>query len=223
MSSKEILGEYTKVAVKLEHINASLQEMNAVDVAQLIDKIRTVERKMGLVYTLFKSSVYSVSKQNQDQEEDEADQNQQAAQDQEEQEQEQESEPQYNSNNMQYNLGQQNAQGYQGQEHQEYHEQGYQHQQQRSSQPYQEYAQQRSSIYPSHETSANKQGSYYSGINRQPQSQGSAAREEYPASTGGAGGGDRALLSLSRGYSGTRWTHTGRRDTESHTNRPRFY
>lgn len=28
--------------------------MNAVDIAQLIDKIRVVERKMSLVYTLFK-------------------------------------------------------------------------------------------------------------------------------------------------------------------------
>ncbi|KAF9574060.1 hypothetical protein EC968_007452 [Mortierella alpina] len=216
MSSKEILGEYTKVAVKLEHINATLQEMNAVDVAQLIDKIRTVERKMGLVYTLFKSSVYSVSKQNQDQEEEEVDPNQSIAQEQEEQEHDSE----LQHNNMQYN----NAQGYHVQEHQEYPEQGYPHQQQRSSQPYQEYPQQRSSIYPSSETVSNKQGSFFSGINRQPQGQSSAAREEYQASAGGAaGGGDRALQSLSRGYSGTRWTHTGRRETESHTNRPRFY
>ncbi|KAF9292427.1 hypothetical protein BGZ68_006373 [Mortierella alpina] len=209
MSSKEILGEYTKVAVKLEHINATLQEMNAVDVAQLIDKIRTVERKMGLVYTLFK---------NQDQEEEDVDQNQQMVQEQEEQEQE--SEP---HNNMQYNLGQQNAQGYRGQEQQEYHDQGYQ-QQQRSSQPYQEYAQQRSSGYPSYETNNNKQGSFYTGVNRPSQGQSSAAREEYQTSAGGGGGGgDRALLSLSRGYSGTRWTQAGRRDTEGHTNRPRFY
>ncbi|KAF9962276.1 hypothetical protein BGZ72_008411 [Mortierella alpina] len=220
MSSKEILGEYTKVAAKLEHINATLQEMNAVDVAQLIDKIRTVERKMGLVYTLFKSSVYSVSKQNQEQEEDEAEQNQQVSQEQDEQEQEQES----RHTNMQYNHGQQSSQGFQAQEHQEYHEQGYQPQQQRSSQPYPDYAQQRSSIYPSYEPNTNQQGSFFSGVNRPPQGQSAAAREEYQASTGaGGGGGDRALLSLSRGYSGTRWTHTGRRDTESHTNRPRFY
>ncbi|CAO3564161.1 unnamed protein product [Mortierella alpina] len=189
--------------------------MNAVDVAQLIDKIRTVERKMGLVYTLFKSSVYSVSKQNQDQDEDEVDQNQQMAQEQDEQEQEQERGIESQHNNLQYSLGQQNAQAFHGQEHQEYQEQGYQHQQQRSSQPYQEYGQQRSSVYPS-----------YSGTNRLPQVQNLASREEYQVPSGGAGagaGGDRALLSLSRGYGGTRWTQAGRRDTESHTNRPRFY
>ncbi|KAG0373712.1 hypothetical protein BGX24_011335 [Mortierella sp. AD032] len=56
MSSKELLAEYTKLAARLEHINETLQEMNAVDIAQLIDKIRVVERKMSLVYTLFKTS-----------------------------------------------------------------------------------------------------------------------------------------------------------------------
>ncbi|KAG0306064.1 hypothetical protein BGZ98_003012, partial [Dissophora globulifera] len=54
MSSKELLAEYAKLAAKLQHINETLQEMNAVDISQLIDKIRIVERKMGLVYTLFK-------------------------------------------------------------------------------------------------------------------------------------------------------------------------
>ncbi|KAK3818487.1 MAG: hypothetical protein J3Q66DRAFT_368587 [Benniella sp.] len=45
--------------------------MNAVDIAQLIDKIRLVERKMGLVYTLFKASVYSVTMQSQEDEAEE--------------------------------------------------------------------------------------------------------------------------------------------------------
>ncbi|KAF9009280.1 hypothetical protein BGZ52_007770, partial [Haplosporangium bisporale] len=49
-------------------INETLLEMNSVEVAQLINTIRLVERKMGFVYTSFKSSVYSVVNQEQDQE-----------------------------------------------------------------------------------------------------------------------------------------------------------
>ncbi|KAG0264865.1 hypothetical protein DFQ27_000962 [Actinomortierella ambigua] len=67
MSSKELLAEYATLATKLRHINETLQEINSLDVVQLIDKIRVVERKMGLVYTLFRSSVYSVLAQDQDQ------------------------------------------------------------------------------------------------------------------------------------------------------------
>ncbi|KAF9217834.1 hypothetical protein BGZ59_009807 [Podila verticillata] len=68
MSSKELLVEYTVLASKLENINETLLEMNSVEVAQLINTIRLVERKMGFVYTSFKSSVYSVVNQEQDQE-----------------------------------------------------------------------------------------------------------------------------------------------------------
>ncbi|KAG0358724.1 hypothetical protein BG005_001911 [Podila minutissima] len=68
MSSKELLAEYAVLASKLENINETLQEMNSVDVAQLINTIRLVERKMGFVYTSFKSSVYSVVNLEQDQE-----------------------------------------------------------------------------------------------------------------------------------------------------------
>ncbi|KAG0236788.1 hypothetical protein BGW42_002656 [Actinomortierella wolfii] len=67
MSSKELLAEYATLAAKLRHINETLQEINSLDVVQLIDKIRVVERKMGLVYTLFRSSVYSVLEQDQQQ------------------------------------------------------------------------------------------------------------------------------------------------------------
>ncbi|KAF9931949.1 hypothetical protein FBU30_009244 [Linnemannia zychae] len=63
MASKELLAEYAKLAAKLEHINETLTDMNAVEIAQLIDKIRMVERKMSLVYTLFKQSVYFVTMQ----------------------------------------------------------------------------------------------------------------------------------------------------------------
>ncbi|KAF9980381.1 hypothetical protein BGZ65_005175, partial [Modicella reniformis] len=69
MSSKDLIAEYAKLSAKLKHINETLQEMNAIDIAQLIDRIRIVERKMGLVYTLFKSSVYSVAMQQQNQDE----------------------------------------------------------------------------------------------------------------------------------------------------------
>ncbi|KAG0242056.1 DASH complex subunit Dad3-domain-containing protein [Mortierella sp. GBAus27b] len=87
MSSKELLTEYGKLNSKIKHINETLQEMNAIDIAQLIDKIRLVERKMGLVYTLFRSSVYYVTQQSQEDEEEEQDEQAQ------EQEQEQEQEP----------------------------------------------------------------------------------------------------------------------------------
>ncbi|KAG0200163.1 hypothetical protein BGX28_006694, partial [Mortierella sp. GBA30] len=183
MSSKEILGEYAKVAAKLEHINGTLQEMNAVDVAQLIDKIRTVERKMGLVYTLFKSSVYSVSKQNQDQEEEE--------------EQEQEQDQQYHQEQERYM--QSHHRNYPRQ-HQEYQEQDQQHlhqqqqQQQSPSQPYDSQQPSRSSMLPSYDTINNKRSSFFGGVNRPPPPQGrsSGEREEYQPT------GDKSLQSLPR-------------------------
>ncbi|KAG0263252.1 hypothetical protein BG011_009087 [Mortierella polycephala] len=71
MSSREqLLKEYAKLATAVANVNSTVQEMNAVDINQVIAKIRLVERKMGVVYTIFRSSVYSVTKQTQDQDQD---------------------------------------------------------------------------------------------------------------------------------------------------------
>ncbi|KAF8939007.1 hypothetical protein BGZ58_010928 [Dissophora ornata] len=210
MSSKELLAEYTKLAAKLEHINNTLQEMNAVDIAQLIDKIRIVERKMGLVYTLFKGA---------DQEQEQA----------EEQEQDQ---SRIHNNNVQYRQaeqdqhlqdqeqGQSRSQG-QGQEpYQSYPEQENQNpqltQQQQQQQPYGSY----DSSSQSQSQSQSRRSSLYTDVgslqrrrsSSRPSLRSSNAREEYQAATG-----NKSILSLSRGYGSSRWSQA-----LADTNRPRY-
>ncbi|KAG0371134.1 DASH complex subunit Dad3-domain-containing protein [Gamsiella multidivaricata] len=218
MSSKELLGEYAKLATKLEHINETLQEMNAVDIAQLIDKIRIVERKMGLVYTLFKSSVYTVTVQHQEQEQ---------AQDQlEEYEQEQEqinNNVEYHQERDQYHLQDQaHGQGQQQQQQQESYQE-YQGQQQEQQLPqshtYRLSSQsRRTSLYNTSDGGNERRSSQYRNTSR-PSLRTSNAREEYQATTG-----YRSILSLSRGDTSSRWSQAlAGRDPDNYTNRPRYH
>ncbi|KAF9437082.1 hypothetical protein BGZ76_002048 [Entomortierella beljakovae] len=160
MSSKELLGEYAKLNQKIQHINETLQEMNAVDIAQLIDKMRIVERKMGLVYTLFKSSIYSVGQQLNGQDEGEEEEEEQGEQGEQNQNQQQESsqgEEQYQEEQGRRSLqsqsqSQSEQEGPEGNERfQLYSEQGRQLRQPRRLSAYNPSSQFRRSIYNSGE------------------------------------------------------------------------
>ncbi|RKP07331.1 DASH complex subunit Dad3-domain-containing protein [Thamnocephalis sphaerospora] len=60
----EVLEGYENLAAALEQMNQVVLELNTSQVPVLTDKLREIERKFGLVYTLFKASVYSVVKDN---------------------------------------------------------------------------------------------------------------------------------------------------------------
>ncbi|CAB4386166.1 hypothetical protein RhiirA5_349990 [Rhizophagus irregularis] len=57
---KDILNEYQKLSSHIEKINETIIHINTNDIEILVDKLRSLEKKFGLVYTLFKASVYSV-------------------------------------------------------------------------------------------------------------------------------------------------------------------
>ncbi|RIA84942.1 DASH complex subunit Dad3-domain-containing protein [Glomus cerebriforme] len=57
---KDILKEYGKLSSHIEKVNETITHMNTNDIALLVDKLRALEKKIGLVYTLFKASVYSL-------------------------------------------------------------------------------------------------------------------------------------------------------------------
>ncbi|KAF8984713.1 hypothetical protein BGZ46_007193 [Entomortierella lignicola] len=224
--------------------------MNAVDIAQLIDKMRIVERKMGVVYTLFKSSVYAVTQQMREQEEElEQEQEQERVQEQEAEQQHEEF-----RNSLQYNQDQSRRRSIQSQgqgqsqsedeqeekeQYQQYSEQGYQQQQQqqlqnrRLTQP-QSYNQSRRSLYPSSEESHNtvnnalrSSQSRNSVVTPSTRSQSvlrvsnaNAAREEFQSGMNN----NRSVLSVSRGYGSSRWSQGAMvRDSDNQTNRPRYY
>ncbi|CAG8460231.1 3022_t:CDS:2 [Paraglomus occultum] len=55
-----ILFEYETLVNNVEKMNHTISQMNGTDVVLLVDKLRTLEKKAGLVYTLFKASVYAL-------------------------------------------------------------------------------------------------------------------------------------------------------------------
>ncbi|CAI2167187.1 7091_t:CDS:2 [Funneliformis geosporum] len=57
---KDILSEYEKLSSHINKINVTITQMNTSDIVILVDKLRALEKKIGLVYTLFKASVYSL-------------------------------------------------------------------------------------------------------------------------------------------------------------------
>ncbi|KAG0065778.1 hypothetical protein BGZ89_007935 [Linnemannia elongata] len=246
MSSKELLAEYAKLAAKLEHINETLQEMNAVDIAQLIDKIRVVERKMSLVYTLFKQSVYSITMQNALHEQD---QHNPPSQD-----PDTERNTEADEQQQQYQNVTPQSQQSQSQDHRRYSQerQQYQTQSQQSDYDSSPQSQPQQPLRSSLRTSTNENSS---NPNQQPTSilrnstyrsttglttgttgtgtsRMSNAREEYQAATG-----NKSILALSRGHEGrSRWGNhygyhsgsaggggSGGFESESHTNRPRYH
>ncbi|CAJ0843784.1 11062_t:CDS:2, partial [Entrophospora sp. SA101] len=58
---REIILEYEKLCQGIEKLNQTIVEMNTTDVITLIDQLRTMEKKVGLVYTLFRASAYSLN------------------------------------------------------------------------------------------------------------------------------------------------------------------
>uniref|UniRef100_A0A0L0P1L5 DASH complex subunit DAD3 n=1 Tax=Candidozyma auris TaxID=498019 RepID=A0A0L0P1L5_CANAR len=77
---KELLGEYQLLALKLHALAGEIATLNkqkavleaataAVPADALLGNMRNLERKIGLVYTLFKTAVYSMQLQNQELEE----------------------------------------------------------------------------------------------------------------------------------------------------------
>ncbi|RKP25403.1 DASH complex subunit Dad3-domain-containing protein [Syncephalis pseudoplumigaleata] len=59
----EVLREYAQLAHSLDQMNTVIAGINAEQVSILTDKLREIERKFGLVYTLFKASVYAIVKE----------------------------------------------------------------------------------------------------------------------------------------------------------------
>ncbi|CAG8591225.1 6143_t:CDS:2 [Ambispora leptoticha] len=56
----DVLIEYEKLASNVEQMKDLVTTMNTTDVPILNEKLRLLEKKMGVVYTLFKASVYSL-------------------------------------------------------------------------------------------------------------------------------------------------------------------
>ncbi|GAA5964381.1 hypothetical protein JCM3765_006396 [Sporobolomyces pararoseus] len=63
---QQVLDEYSLVARNLDEMAAVVQRLSAVQ-PQLLAELRPLERKLGLVFTLFKASVWSILRQREDQ------------------------------------------------------------------------------------------------------------------------------------------------------------
>ncbi|KAG0004870.1 hypothetical protein BGZ80_003273 [Entomortierella chlamydospora] len=187
--------------------------MNAVDIAQLIDKMRIVERKMGLVYTLFKSSVYAVTQQMQEQEQEEEEEEEEQ---QEQEMAEQQQQEQFNS--LQYHQDQ-NRRSLQGQGESQTEQDEQQHQQSRLSQ-HQSYELNNNinnNALRSSQSRSTTPSTRAQTVLRV--SNANAAREEFQSGMSNG----KSVLSLSRGYGSSRWNQGAIRDSDSQTNRPRYY
>ncbi|KAK9686032.1 hypothetical protein K7432_015284 [Basidiobolus ranarum] len=57
---EQLLQEYRTIAENLNQLNGVVTDINSVDIPFLTNQLRDVEKRFSLVYTLFKSSVYSV-------------------------------------------------------------------------------------------------------------------------------------------------------------------
>ncbi|UZJ51213.1 hypothetical protein CBS101457_000533 [Exobasidium rhododendri] len=75
---QEVLGEYARLAATIKRITAlSLSLSSSERHASLLSHLRILERKMGLVLTLFKASVWSLIQTHQDEMEEQEQQQQQ--------------------------------------------------------------------------------------------------------------------------------------------------
>lgn len=73
---KQVLVQYQSLAVKLNTLSDEISKLNKLIPGQseagagsadaLLQNMRNLERKMGLVYTLFRTAVYSLLLQNQE-------------------------------------------------------------------------------------------------------------------------------------------------------------
>lgn len=62
MSPKELLviQEYQQLVKNLQTLNQHVTSLAQTPTSQVLDNLRVVERKTGLVFTLFKSSVWAI-------------------------------------------------------------------------------------------------------------------------------------------------------------------
>ncbi|GAA5940072.1 Dad3p [Sporobolomyces koalae] len=63
---RQVLDEYSLVARNLDEMSTVVQRLAAVQ-PHLLSELRPLERKLGLVFTLFKASVWSILRQREDQ------------------------------------------------------------------------------------------------------------------------------------------------------------
>ena len=55
-----VLTEYKRLVDNLQALNSRITALATKPTSELLDNLRTVERKTGLVFTLFKSSVWAI-------------------------------------------------------------------------------------------------------------------------------------------------------------------
>ncbi|ODQ55354.1 hypothetical protein SAICODRAFT_76263 [Saitoella complicata NRRL Y-17804] len=61
-----LLSEYTSLSQNLTQLNTTIASLANTPTAQILDELRSLERKTGLVFTLFKASVYAIVMQNEE-------------------------------------------------------------------------------------------------------------------------------------------------------------
>ncbi|KAF2761969.1 hypothetical protein EJ05DRAFT_496850 [Pseudovirgaria hyperparasitica] len=57
---QEVLDEYARLVGNLNNLSTLLSELSTNPSAEILDALRRLERKTSLVFTLLKSSVYSI-------------------------------------------------------------------------------------------------------------------------------------------------------------------
>ncbi|KAF8251570.1 hypothetical protein K440DRAFT_538906 [Wilcoxina mikolae CBS 423.85] len=62
---QQLLNEYTKLLDNLHRLSAVSAQLGNAPAAEMMDSLRMLERKTGLVFTLLKASVYSMVLQHQ--------------------------------------------------------------------------------------------------------------------------------------------------------------
>ena len=62
ISPKEqlVLQEYQRLVTNLQSLSSTITTLANTPTSQVLDNLRVVERKTGLVFTLFKSSVWAI-------------------------------------------------------------------------------------------------------------------------------------------------------------------
>ena len=62
ISPKEqlVLQEYQRLVTNLQSLSTTITTLANTPTSQVLDNLRVVERKTGLVFTLFKSSVWAI-------------------------------------------------------------------------------------------------------------------------------------------------------------------
>ncbi|BFZ54278.1 hypothetical protein PYCC9005_001312 [Savitreella phatthalungensis] len=57
---QQVLAEYRRLVENLTALNSKVSALAGTPASDLLDDLRAVERKTGLVFTLFKSSVWAI-------------------------------------------------------------------------------------------------------------------------------------------------------------------